>query len=387
MLRILMLSILLLGASAIQAQQIRVGIFHHLNMRGVSFSANEGSYEVFGDTTSLGMLETVNVQWKNNGVGVTTNGIVNVYDTLLLIKQNETASVKLKGTSPTTKQHFYEDNFEITRGPKGLRIVNRISMNNYLSGVIESEGGGGRHLEYYKVQALMSRTYAIKNSHRHAKDGYNVCDGTHCQAYHNKLRHTPKIRTAVEASEGMVLVDQNNKLVTSYFSANCGGQTCDASYVWNTSVPYLEPFIDTFCIHTRQATWTKSINKYSWRNYLRDNFGVTEELYGDDIYNFQCSDRTAFYIHPALGIPMRDLRSKFRLKSAYFSTHLESGKVILEGHGFGHGVGLCQEGAMEMATQGYDYIQIARFYFHNVKVLDSRRNQFFQQSGVESGLD
>ena len=382
MLRIFMLLILLLVASTLSAQELRVGIFHQLNIKSISVSANEGHYEVFGDTTSLGQLETINIRWKSDGVSVTSNGVVKVYDTVLVLKQHETASVKLKGISPNTKQHFYEDNFEITKGPRGLRIVNRVSMNNYLSGVIESEGGGGRHVEYYKVQALMSRTYAIKNRHRHKKDGYHVCDGVHCQAYHNKLRFTPKIRTAVEETEGMVLVDQNNKLVTSYFSANCGGQTCDASYVWNNSVPYLEPFIDTFCIHTRQATWVKRIDKYTWRNYLRDQFGITEADYGERIYNFQSEDRTAFYIHPSLGIPMRDLRSKFRLKSAYFSTRLENDQVVLEGHGFGHGVGLCQEGAMEMAKQGYDYTQIARFYFHNVKVLDARRNQFFQQTGV-----
>lgn len=382
MLRIRLLSILLLITSALSAQELRVGIFHHLNVKSIAISANEGSYEIYGDTTSLGQLESAIVQWKSTGVSITSNGVVQVFDTVLILKQHASASVKLKGVAPSTKQHFYEDNFEITKGAKGLRIVNRVSMNNYLSGVIESEGGGGRHLEYYKVQALMSRTYALKNSHRHKKDGYNVCDGVHCQAYHNKLRFTPKIRSAVEATEGMVLVDNRNKLVTSYFSANCGGQTCDASYVWNTSVSYLDPFVDTFCIHTRQATWTKSIDRYTWRNYLRDHFGVTEAEYGDQIYNYQTEDRTAFYIHPSLGIPMRDLRTKFRLKSAYFSTRLEDGKVVLSGHGFGHGVGLCQEGAMEMANQGYDYTQIALFYFHNVKVLDARRNQFFQQSGI-----
>jgi stage II sporulation protein D len=255
-----------------------------------------------------------------------------------------------------------------------------------LSGVIESEGGGGRHIEYYKVQALMSRTYALKNKQRHKKDGFNVCDGVHCQAYHNKLRYTPSIRDAVEATEGVVLVDGNNRLVTSYFSANCGGQVCDASYVWNTSVPYVAPFIDTFCIHTRQATWTTSVDRYTWRNYLRDQFGVTEAKYGTLIYEFNATDRTAFYLHPSLGIPMRDLRHKFRLKSAYFSTRLENDNVIIEGRGFGHGVGLCQEGAMEMAKQGYDYTQIARFYFHNVSVLDARRSMFFEQVSTESDL-
>lgn len=386
MLRILMLSIILFGTGNVQSQEMRIGIFHHLNMRGIFISADEGSYDVFGDTTSLGSLETLNIQWKNKGVGVTTNGIVNVFDTLLIVKRKEVGSIKLKGTSPSTKQHYYEDNFEITRGPKGLRIVNRVSMNNYLCGVIESEGGGGRDLEYYKVQALMSRTYALKNRNRYTKKyGYQLSDGVDCQAYHNKLRFTPSIRKAVEETEGMVLVDQYNKLVTTYFSANSGGQTCDAAYVWNNSVPYLEPFIDTFSMNTRQATWTKKIDKYAWRNYLRDQFGVTEQEYGDLIYNFQSEDRTAFYIHPSLGVPMRDLRSKFRLKSAYFETRLEGNKVILDGRGFGHGVGLSQEGAMEMARQGYDYTQIALFYFHNVKIMDSRRNSFFQQT--KDGLE
>lgn len=380
MFRLFTLTISLVFLSNVAAsQKLRVGIFYSLNMKTVSFSSNVGSYEVYGDTSSLGTLETVTVQWKSNGVGVSTNGSLKIYDTVRIVAQSSQASLKVVGTSPSTKQHYYQDNFEITKGKSGLKLLNLVSMNNYLSGVIESEGGGGRHLEYYKVQALMSRTYVLKNSDRHLKDGYDVCDAVHCQAYHNMLRHTPEIREAVESTEGMVLVDANKELVTSYFSANCGGQICDASYVWNTSVPYVQPFVDTFCIHTRQATWTKSIDKYSWRNYLRDQFGVTEELLGDQLYEFEQVDRRAFYIHPSLGVPLRDLRQKFHLKSTYFSTHLEGNQVILEGRGFGHGVGLCQEGAMEMAKQGYDYTQIARFYFHNVSILDSRRDQYFRQ--------
>ena len=57
-------------------------------------------------------------------------------------------------------------------------------------------------------------------------------DRVHCQAYHDKLKHTPGIRTAVEATSGEVIIDFNKELVTTYFAANCGGQTCDASYVW-----------------------------------------------------------------------------------------------------------------------------------------------------------
>ena len=380
--RVLLLTLILVLLSNVSdAQQLRVGLLRTIDTKTLSVSVNEGVYLVYGDTALIGNLETVSMQYKSNGVGITTNGVYKLYDTISIRQEQANSSLKIKATSPTSKEHFYNDNLEITSGPKGLRIVNLVSMNNYLAGVIESEGGGGRHLEYYKVQALMSRTYALKNHDRHAKDGFNVCDGVHCQAYHNKLMHTPKIMEAAKSTEGLVLVDAANNLVTSYFSANCGGQVCDASYVWNTSVPYVVPFVDTFCIHTRQATWTTYVDKYAWKNYLRDQFGVTEDKVGDLLYNFEQEDRKAFYIHPSLGIPLRDLRQKFKLKSTYFSTHLEGNRVVIEGRGFGHGVGLCQEGAMEMAKSGYDYTQIARFYFHDVSILDAKRYNYYQQTG------
>ena len=378
--QLLSIAILLLSISS-YAQQMHVGLLRTIKVKTLTITANEGSYLVYGDTTEIGKLESVTIQYKANGVGITSNGAYSIYDTISIRQEQASSSVKIKSTSPSSKTHYYNDNFEITKGSGRLRIVNVVSMNNYLAGVIESEGGGGRHLEYYKVQALMSRTYALKNKSRHKKEGFDVCDGVHCQAYHNKLRYTDRIMTAVKETVGFVLVDGRNNLVTSYFSANCGGQVCDAAYVWNNSIPYVEPFVDTFCIHTRQATWETFVEKDKWKAYLRDQFGVTEEIVGDQLYNFTQDDRRAFYIHPSLGIPLRDLRMKFRLKSTYFSTHLEGDRVIISGRGFGHGVGLCQEGAMEMAKSGYDYTQIARYYFHNVQILDAKKNNYFKQEG------
>ena len=252
-------------------------------------------------------------------------------------------------------------------------------MNNYISGVVESEGGGERHIEYYKVQALMSRTYALNNKRRHIKDGFELCDRVHCQAYHNKLKHTPKIRQAVDETSDEVIINFNDELVATYFSANCGGQTCDASYVWNNSVPYLSSFKDTFCIYTRQANWTKRVSKTNWASFLNKKYGVLEVIYGELIYNFDQENRKAFYIHPSLGVPLRELRKEFKLKSTYFSTRIEGDDVLLIGRGFGHGVGLCQEGAMKMADLGFSYRQIALYYFNKIKIVEYSKNQFFEQ--------
>jgi stage II sporulation protein D len=73
----------------------------------------------------------------------------------------------------------------------------------------------------------------------------------------------------------------------------------------------------------------------------------------------------SFFIHPQFGIPLRDLREEFRLKSTYFSVKLIENNVVLTGKGFGHGVGLCQEGAMQMAKLGFTSEEILNFYYPN----------------------
>ena len=87
----------------------------------------------------------------------------------------------------------------------------------------------------------------------------------------------------------------------------------------------------------------------------------------------------AFYQSPVLGIPLRDLREQFGLKSTYFSCYPEGNEVVIKGKGFGHGVGLCQEGAMKMSKYGYNYLQIAQFYFPNVLFKNIVTETFFRQ--------
>ena len=363
------------------SQEMRIGVLRTIKVQSLTVENHQGKYTIYGDSTIVGELSSAKFNIHQNGVKVSLeNGTSFVFTKIKIIQNSYNSALSVKSTLPASKTHHYRNNLEISKNANQLTVVNLVDMNNYLAGVIESEGGGGRHIEYYKVQAIMSRTYAMKNKLRHTKEGFHLCDGVHCQAYHNMLRHTPTIMDAVKATTGEVLVDNKNELVASYFSANCGGQTCDASYVWNTTIPYLESFMDTFCIHTHQSTWAKTVDKTSWSKYLEEEFGISEKVFGELIYNFEQNERKAFYIHPSLGIPLRDLRMKFNLKSTYFSTRLEGNSVVIEGRGFGHGVGLCQEGAMQMAKSGFSYKQIAYFYFSNIRILDYYKNQFFRQT-------
>ena len=105
-------------------------------------------------------------------------------------------------------------------------------------------------------------------------------------------------------------------------------------------------------------------------NYLEKNyfFDISKKKNRDLAFNFIQNERKTFFIHPSFGIPLRDIRSAFKLRSTYFSCSPVGGKVLLKGRGFGHGIGLCQEGAMEMVKQGFGYKEILNFYFRGAEL-------------------
>jgi stage II sporulation protein D len=196
------------------------------------------------------------------------------------------------------------------------------------------------------------------------------------------LRYSSLIDTAVRQTTGLIITDAHGEMIESYFHANCGGQTCEPQYIWNEEIPYLKSFLDTFCIYTKQATWEKRIDKQKWSNFLESkyNYPVYDSSFAAMMFTFNQPQRKAFYIHPSLGIPLRDLREEFGLKSTFFSCYPEGDFVVIRGRGFGHGVGLCQEGAMKMARLGFSFDQIITFYFPGAIVCDEQHRKFFLQS-------
>src|SRR5690554_975875 len=369
--------------------EIKIGVYRSHTIQRIDFAYFNGAYSIVADGTNFGNLS------PNEYISIVKIGdrtqlkrgerILGSFKKIVLQALTDDIGLKLRPRDPILKERIYNDGFIISAGTKGLTVVNDVSFKHYLGGVIESEGGGGQHVEYYKAQAVISRTYALKYMNRHHKEGFNLCDQVHCQAYFSKLTHTKAIAVAVEETEGVYIEDTiTNKLVDAFFHANCGGQTSVTDYVWKEDIHYLQPIKDTFCIHTRQANWEKKIPKKEWENYLVKEFfyPIEDSLYREFIFTFEQTDRKAFYLSPHLGIPLRDLRYKFNLKSTYFSCYPEGDFVVLKGKGFGHGVGLCQEGAMGMANKGYNYKQILAFYYEGIRFRQYFSEVFFNQETV-----
>ena len=373
------------------SQTMQIGVLRHVKTTKIEFKIVEGAYALVGDgyrALELATGESVSLETNTkNRIRVTQNGLlIGNYNEVKITSALRSNIVKLTNLAPKVTAREYQGDFNITNAGT-LKIINHVSMDYYLGGVVECEGGPGHTETFYMVQAIMSRTYALKYKEKHKKEGFQLCDQVHCQAYHHRQMYTPEIARAVTATNGMVITDYKNRLVDAFFYANCGGQTCDASYVWNNSISYLKPFKDTFCIKTNQARWTTKISKEKWIHFLVENYDypIFDSTYRAKVFHFVQNDRKAFFHGSDLGIPLRDLRQEFKLKSTFFSCYEHEDHVVLEGYGYGHGVGLCQEGAIEMARRGYHFTQILGYYFPGVVIRLLEKSDYFQH--LEKNLE
>ena len=363
-------------ALTLNAQNIRVGLFSDKSIKEMEGIVGKGTYFIFKDSTLLAKIGPADV-FKANYVGGLIRVVVNGSEkgrakSIRVIQDKQEDYLQLRLIQPVAKQRSYEGDFELEIRKEAINLINNLDLETYLEGVVESEGGPGQKVNFYKAQAVISRTYAMKYWNKHKENGYNLCDRVHCQAYLHHRSASVTIDSAVHQTRGLVMVNESGDLYPTYFHANCGGQTSEPHYVWNEEIPNLCSFKDTFCIHTQQATWEKKIPKDQWMKFLVDKYDypVWDSTSLRLLQHYQQDQRAAFYIHPIYGIPLRDLREQFKLKSTFFDAEIVGEEVLLHGRGFGHGVGLCQEGAMNMAKRGYTFDQILGYYYPQMKLVD-----------------
>ncbi len=356
-------------------QTFKLSIFTESNIKSLSFQPGIGTYFLMNDTGFVRKIVPADLITINLGISNKLDVKLNntyIFSSLkvYLFHEKSENNARLKPITPAIKERSYEGDFEVVNKAGKIQVINLIDLDQYLEGVVESESGAGQNLEYYKAQTVISRTYALKYKNKHAADGFNLCDRVHCQAYLHRRLNAAVIDSAVRQTKNLVMLDEKDNLYATYFHANCGGQTCQPDYVWNETLPGFDSFKDTFCIRTKQANWEKKIPVNEWKAFMvnKYDFPIWDSLSNYQLYNFQQSERHAFFIHPFYGIPLRDLRDAFQLKSTFFSCSLDGEFVVLKGRGFGHGVGLCQEGAMNMSKKGYDYQQILLFYYPKMRL-------------------
>lgn len=319
------------------------------------------------------------------------------------------------GTGPRS----YLGNMDFVNENGYVKPINRnIPFEDYLKGVVPREMPSSWHVEALKAQAVAARTYSIRDM------GKTVLDSQRYQVY-GGFDWDSSTNIAVDATRGKVM-KHNGKLISAVFSSSNGGYTASNSDEWGTTqVPYLssqpDPYDTSYkwkvSMQKNQVDLTGKdlINYGHWwwataeaeptlannlKNWLSANGYANKDIRIIEIKNFvvdplrNASNRSInasilfdFYVYgeleptgelkrftasmPNTVLNFRTMFGTMNFKSTLIDyVDLSTDKVIINGGGFGHGVGLSQHGAYNRAKQGQNYQQILEFYYQGAQLVN-----------------
>jgi stage II sporulation protein D len=357
---------------SVASAQVKIKLFSNLSTESAIFSVTSGKYEV-NPFNGLKLIvksgEPVFIARYNRKLAVKSRGSEGfLCDSVFFEGKNGDDSFSLRLNDKEPLRQFYSGDLSCFPDLGTLVLINTCDVEKYVAGVVMAEGGSGWNIEYFKTQAVIARTYLYKYFDKHIPDRYNVCDNTHCQAF-NGLSSDTIINRAARETSGQVILARDSTLIISAFHSNCGGETSSSEDVWLAPQPYLRRKADPYCLSSRNSVWSKSLSLKEWSDYLKKS-GYKGDEKDPSAFSFIQKFRQIDYKTGSFTMPLTTIRNDLNLRSTFFSVLSEGDTITLRGRGYGHGVGLCQEGAMAMAAKGFNYEQIINFYYFDVFLSD-----------------
>ena len=364
-------------------ETVDIRIFSNDKTQSAVISPMIGSYSIYindmlmSDRSSdIFQIDILNDQIKVK----TLEKEIGTCNTIRFVAKSPNNTLKVKSIGYRSKTSQFEGDLKISILNGRLKLINQVNVERYVAGVVESESGLGHTTEYYKVQAILCRTYALSHLRRHEGEGHHLCDEVHCQAYKRGSKNR-RINEAVEDTQGLVIVDDDLNLITAAFHSNCGGQTVNSEDVWTLPTSYLKSKKDTFCLKEPHAFWERKVATEDWMSYLSLKYKYPVDHldgFNNAVSYSQHQGRDIYFENNGMQIPLKTIRSDWHLKSTYFSIVQKKDSVYIRGKGYGHGVGMCQEGAMRMTRLGSAYKDVIHFYYTGVHLVDLTSLEFFR---------
>ncbi len=360
------IAILSFSPSALRAQDVRVGIFTLHQPAAATLSATSGELH-WRTCASCKEKSGASVSVRANGDRLAIAGASDVGELRL------TGNYRIEaGDLPPISLHFP---LRIDAREDHLRLSVTVPEEEYVAEVIAAEASDSWKNEALKAMAVAVRTYAKRFRGAHEKDGFDFCDTTHCQVVRWNAKN-PHARAAAEATQGEIL-QFDGAPARTYYHQNCGGMVASSNEMWpDIYATYLRGHTDPYCGVSGDLKWESAIALADLDASLRaaglapprgwdeieiagrSASGRAQKLrlaggFGDDFLISASSFRYA--VSRSLGWN--------KIRSELFEVRTEGDRAVFFGRGAGHGVGMCQTGAEEMAIEGKDYRQILEFYY------------------------
>lgn len=292
-------------------------------------------------------------------------------------------------TKLTFKGRVYDGVFYLIPSERGILVVEHNNLEEYLLGVVGHEMSPSWPVEALKAQAVAARNFArIKMQHKDAN--YDLTNRPSDQVYKGSGGEVEKnVRKAVEGTAGEVLM-YRNKLFSTFYHANCGGHTVNGKVLMGSHAPNIQPLQGVTCntcSGTYNAHWTAEISQNDIDIFVHRNselsdpivrISIAETEDGSDQETGYTKRVTALRFSAGSGSTVLSCNAlqhevgSNKLKTCKIENiqrNKENDSFVFTGHGFGHGVGMCQDGAKGMAQQGHNYREILAHYFPGAELV------------------
>lgn len=358
---LLLLVSLLQGAATFSQSEsiITVGLEDFGDATEVRCQAVNGDFEwlvvASGQLESVAALDGTHSIAKTEGGYTLTTKSGTFKSTYFILRPNKNLG-RVRLISSATGYRQYTGAVHFYWHANQWHVALETELEEYVAGVLVSEVGKGHAPELYTAHAAVSRTYALNTYGRHRLAGYDVCDQVHCQAFDGMSTVNDTIRQGCRASRHLVICDRLGRPIPAAFHSNCGGTTRSSRAVWQKASPHLVPVHDGACAHGAHAQWEKAISANDWEDWQmqRANEPVNHA----------------------------ESREKFGLPSDRFDVRVDGEAVKLSGRGFGHGVGMCQEGAIVRAQNGASAWAILSTYYQEIRLRSLQEITIPEATGV-----
>jgi len=347
------MSVLLLSVSPAASESIRVAISD--DQQSVTLKA------------SSGLLQTGTSTVGRGGEMVFKPSSVN------------SKAVRVRSTDGLTQVNGrrYRGWVELRKKKNGLLlVVNDLDLEEYLKGVIASEIPHDWESDALKAQAVAARTYALYQKQMAGNRAYHILSTVSSQVYGGRSGERTNAVRAVRETKGLVIT-YRGKVIPAFFHSSCGGHTENASELWGIDEPYLKG-VDCECqAISKYGLWEKRISVPEVANTLRRLGYPVNDISELNIGSITPAGRVKEVLFRSAdgtssNVPAETLRAAIGntvIPSVFFELELLEGEVVFSGRGMGHGVGLCQWGAKEMAQRGYDFRAILAHYYPGTELM------------------
>ena len=375
---ILVASVAASPASLAQQPHVRVRVLDTYAPQAVVLFAEQATTMMLdGVSMSVGAASAVYVAREGDGLQVEVDGRRQRAGLVEYGGAEHAWTLALRYPADPGIERRYQGRLRVQPDTDALRLINTVPLEPYVAAVLTKEFNF-QEPSSSEAMAIVIRSYALKSVQNPVSDAFDLYDHTASQVYHGIGDTAPMARQATRNTAGNVVLHRG-ELIDAVYSASSGGHTANNEDVWQgAALPYLRGVSDPYDANSPHRDWSVTMPRGVFLQALSDQLGrpvqdveIADRSDDGRVNRLRLTHLNGTESFLAASVFRQTLNRRLDapgLRSTLFDLSGSDGMIVIEGQGYGHGVGLGQWGALEMGRQGKTAHEIIQFYYRGVRV-------------------